>query len=303
MEKHAFTMKRLLVPLDGSSLAEAVLPAVTSLALKFEAEVVMIHVLELNAPPTIHGERHLLGVPEGEAYLARLAVGLREKGVTVETHVHDAPEGDIPRSIVEHAEEYSPDLIVLCAHGNHGLRGFLSGRVGQQVLLLGESPVLILQPGLDVFELKSVVVPLDENHPHTLALEVASALAKAFSSEMHLVSVVPTIGTLESERARTGILLPSAMRAILEIDQAAGKERLDVLAAPYRERGIAVFGEVLRGETVASVVKRADALDSGLVVMTTHGNAGLAAFLEGSVAQRVAARIRVPLLLVKEEGR
>jgi nucleotide-binding universal stress UspA family protein len=302
MDTKAFSVKRLLVPLDGSSLAEAVYPAISSLAKTFNAEVVLIHVLERNAPASVHGEKHLHDAKEGEAYLARQAERLQTEGISVETHLHEALEPDIPRSIVEHAEEYSPDLIALCAHGHHGLRGFLTGRVGQQVLELGSSPVLILQPGLETFDLKTVVLPLDQDHPQSLALSVASVLAKAYRSELHLVSVVPTVGTLESERARTGLLLPSAMRAILEIDQAAGKQRLEELTAPYRAQGITVVGEVLRGETVATVLKRADDLESGLVVMETHGHAGLQAFLAGSVAQRIASRIRVPLLLVKETG-
>src|SRR5690242_6430782 len=110
----------LLVPLDGSRLAEAVLPAVEALAGQFGARVVLIHVLEARAPATVHGERHLMNATGAERYLTGIAERLRARGIAVETHVHAAPEGDLAGSVVEHAEEFRPDLVVLCAHGRGG---------------------------------------------------------------------------------------------------------------------------------------------------------------------------------------
>src|SRR5436309_8423104 len=106
----------ILVPLDGSRLAEAVLPAVLAIATRFHSRVTLLHVLERRPPATIHGDRHLMQAPEAAAYLGDVAARLRQEGIEVNAHVHDAPEGDLPRSLVEHAEEFAPDLIVLCAH-------------------------------------------------------------------------------------------------------------------------------------------------------------------------------------------
>ena len=63
-------MKTLLVPLDGSPAAEAVLPAATTLARALPARLSLLHSIERDAPDRVHGERHLTGVAEAEAYLA-----------------------------------------------------------------------------------------------------------------------------------------------------------------------------------------------------------------------------------------
>jgi nucleotide-binding universal stress UspA family protein len=62
--------KRLLVPLDGSHLAEAALPAAAFLALKLNAVLTLVHIVERNAPEEIHGDRHLTNADEANAYLA-----------------------------------------------------------------------------------------------------------------------------------------------------------------------------------------------------------------------------------------
>ena len=73
-------IKNLLVPLDGSSLAESVFPAVSSLARKINISVTLIHVIETDAPETVHGQRHLKSPDEAEHYLTLLHVwkSLRE---------------------------------------------------------------------------------------------------------------------------------------------------------------------------------------------------------------------------------
>src|SRR6185437_14384753 len=101
---------------------------------RFGTRVVLIHVLEARDPATVHGERHLMDAAGAEQYLASIAERLRARGITVETHVHAAPEGDLARSVVQHAKEFQPDLVVMCAHGRGGLRDLLYGRIAQQAL-------------------------------------------------------------------------------------------------------------------------------------------------------------------------
>ena len=114
--------QRLLVPLDGSRLAEAVLPLIGWLAPACQAMVVLLHVIERGAPATVHGEHHLQTTEEAAAYLRGQAERLRAHGIVVETHVHEVPEGDVARSIAAHAQEERADLIVLCTHGSGGIR-------------------------------------------------------------------------------------------------------------------------------------------------------------------------------------
>jgi len=297
--------RKLLVPLDGSKLAEAVLPAVIGIAKRASATVTLMHVLEERAPSTIHGEKHLLDAPDAESYIKEVAARVRAEGAEVATHVQQAPEGDVVRSIVAHVEEFAPDLVILCDHGPGGLRGFVSGRVGQQVLQQGTRPILLLQPGRHgeppPFDLRSVLVPLDGTAEHEGALASAVPLAKLFGAGLHLLYVVPTVSTLNDERARSAVLLPTAMRAILDMTQQRGTEYLDKVAAQCRSEGLTVTSEVLRGSTVDALLKRANKLHVHLIVMASHGRAGLSAFLTGSVAPRLMAKVTSPLLLVRAQ--
>ena len=68
--------------------------------------------LERGVPAAVHGERHLTAVPEAQAYLETVAARLRAEQLDVSYHAHEAPEGDVARSIVEHAAEERPDAHV-----------------------------------------------------------------------------------------------------------------------------------------------------------------------------------------------
>src|SRR5205814_8513011 len=137
--------ERLLLPLDGSRLAEAALPAAERLALAFGSTVTLLHVVERGARPTVHGERHFTDRAAADAYLAELIAALAGRGVLASAHVHDVPEGDVAASVAAHAAEVNADLVVLCTHGRGGVRGFLWGGIAQQVLRRGTTPVLLVR--------------------------------------------------------------------------------------------------------------------------------------------------------------
>ena len=297
--------RTFLVPLDGSHLAETVLPAVECMAGYFQAAVTLLHVLEQQPPATIHGERHLTDSAEAEIYLDAVAGHLRAAGIVVATHVHGARAGDVARSIVDHTQELSADLIILCTHGGSGLRGLLFGSIAQQVLQHGLAPILLIRPtetGIaPPFQLRRIIVPLDGTAAHESALATAALLARVCRAELHPVLVIPTVATLADARALPGLLLPITMTAILDLAQQGGAEYLEHIAAPYRADGISVSAEVARGDAVATVLELAERHDSDLIVMASHGRAGIEARLSGSVAPRIAGRTGRPLLLLRAD--
>jgi len=294
---------RFLVPLDGSRLAEAVLPTVEHLASRFHAKVTLLYVMEHHAPATIHGERHLTGVAEARAYLEEVAARLRSTDILVETHVHEDREENVARSIVEHAQESQSDLVIMCTHGRSGLRGLLFGSIAQQALRRGTYSILLVLPREDgnapIFDLRRILVPLDGTVAHEPALPVAMTLARAFDAEMHLVLVIPTLATLSGSQALSGMLLPTTMRAVLDLAQQGALDYLEQAAIQCRAQGVPVQSEVLRGDTVAVVLSFAEQLNVDLLVMASHGRAGLDALLAGSIAPRITGRVSCPLLLVR----
>jgi nucleotide-binding universal stress UspA family protein len=296
--------RHLLVPLDGSSMAEGALPAAAQLARKNGAQLTLVHVVEKNAPSEVHSDRHLVGASEAGAYLVEVARRPLLAGLRVQTHVHEVEVSNVARSISEHAAELAPDLVVMSTHGRGSARRMFFGAIAQQVIGLGDTPVLLLRPAEDKpggeqeLHWRTILVPIDGDPAHERALPVAEDLARSFTCRLDLLMVVPTIAALGGLQAAASMLLPNAMRAKLEMDSASAYEHVQEQARALAVRGVQATSETSRGDPARAIVSAARRLSSDLIVMGTHGRAGTDAFWEGSVAARVISRARVPLLLV-----
>lgn len=294
--------RRVLVPLDGSRLAEAILPAAIAIARRCGATMTLLHVLEHNAPETIHGEQHLKDTRAAGAYLEDVATRYAPDGVRTEQHVHENPEHDVARSIAAHAAELQVDLIALATHGSGGLRGFLFGSIAQQTLRRTTTPVLLVRPDVRDGEranYRKILVPLDGTPQASGALPVAEMLAVAGNALLHLIRVVPTIGTISgtSDSNAAATFSPSATAALLDIE---GQEAADELAAQRAGLAttLAVTLEVRRGVIVDELLAAVEKSDADLVVMSTHGRSGVEGLWTGSVAARLIGRLTRPVILV-----
>jgi nucleotide-binding universal stress UspA family protein len=297
--------KHILVPLDGSQLAEAAVPVAASLAQILQAPVTLLHIIEQDPPQEIHKERHITQADEASAYLAEVAKHGFPAGVQVDTHVHTAAVKDVPHSIVEHAvEEFQPDLIVMCTHGSGGMRDLLYGNIAQQVVAQGLTPLLLIKPHADpapAFKLENILVPLDIGPTHDAGLALTHELARAYKAAVHLLTVIPTFSTIAGETAAAGNLLPATTSAMLDLDVENAEEDLQMHMNELKQAGIRVTAEVARGDPAAEIVNISESFDADLLVLTTHRKAGTAAFWARSVAPNVVRRARVPILLVPIE--
>ncbi len=294
--------KHLLVPLDGSSLAETVFPAVALLAEKLASEVTLLHVVERDAPEKIHGQRHLKEANEARAYLDEAARLALPASLSVESHVVAAGESGVAQSIVHYAAESGADLIVMCSHGHSGLRHLISGSNAQQLIGCGRISVLQVRPPEEgiapVFTCREILVPLDGRPEHEEGLEVAAALAQACRAELRLLTTVPTLKTLPPERAAAANLMPGAAAAILNVNTVGAEAYLADKLRMLEARGIDAESETGRGDPAEVILSVAERAAAGLIVLGTHRRTGADAFWSGSVAPRVAGRSRVPVLLV-----
>jgi nucleotide-binding universal stress UspA family protein len=294
--------KHLVVPLDGSKLAEAALPVAAGLAQVLKASVTLLHIIERNPPEEVHGEPHLTDAAEAEAYLRQFAARAFPAGPQVETHVHTTEVGDVARSIVEHGEELAPDLVILCTHGRGGLRGLLYGSIAQQVVGHGSTPVLLIPPRATThpaaFACRKLLIALDASSTHDEALQPAVELAQATGAVVHLLMVVPTLGTLKGDQVAMRKLLPGTMSAILDIEQDGAEVHLRQHREALETAGLKVDVEVGRGEPASVIVESARRAKADLIVLGTHGRIGVDALWSGSTAPKVSARSHLPLLLV-----
>ncbi len=140
--------KRAVVPLDGSPVAETILPFILEIAGPLDMEVVLLRVIQPLSPMVIEGARHVVAEAvearqvDAEEYLAALAVELRNKGLRVETLVRRGVPSD---EILAGARETGADLIAMTTHGRSGLGRLLFGSVAEEVLRHSDIPVFLLR--------------------------------------------------------------------------------------------------------------------------------------------------------------
>ena len=296
----------MLVPLDGSPLAESVLPTTAVLADKLRSEVTLLHVVERGAPAAIHGARHLTASADADAYLIDAARQMPQE-VRVSRHVHTVGESDVAESIVRHVSELGIDLVVLCTHGRGHLRHKLFGGIAQRVAGRGGVPILLVPPGDSApgraFACRTMLVPLDGEPAHEQGLEPAARLAGACRAAVHLLAVVPTLGTIKGEQAATGQMLPGTTTALLQMDEDRALGYVTDQVTGLAARGLSVTAEVRRGDPAGTILDTADRIAADVIVLGTHGRSGLDAFWSASVAPRIAQKAHVPLLLVPVTGR
>ena len=140
--------RRALVPLDGSPLAEGIIPFLLKIARPLEMSIRLLRVLEPPSTAIGDGMRpSLLADPEtrvreAEDYLAANAASLRALGTDVTVEVrHGRPD----EQIVEAARETGADLIAMSTHGRSGLGRLLFGSVAEQVLRNADVPVFLIR--------------------------------------------------------------------------------------------------------------------------------------------------------------
>jgi nucleotide-binding universal stress UspA family protein len=140
--------KRALVPLDGSMVAEGIIPFLLEIAGPLDMEVVLLRVVVPVPSPAIEGAQGIEAEDtekrrlEAEEYLTPIAVELRAKGIRVNTMVR---HGTLPQEILAAARTVGADLIAMTTHGRSGLGRLLFGSVAESVLRQAEVPVFLMR--------------------------------------------------------------------------------------------------------------------------------------------------------------
>ena len=295
--------KRILVPLDGSNLAEKVLPFALYLAERFQATLILFHVVEKDSPKEIHGQHHLREVVEARAYLDKLVGQLSASGISILQDVHEVQESGVAQTIRDHAEELQADMVVLCAHGNGGLRDMLFGSIAQQVIRQGTVPVLFIRPDpankSGIHPIRLILLPLDGSKAHEVAIPVAVSLAAKCEAKIRLLTVVPTAETLPVKDAITGRVSLRATRLALDISAQQAEEYLNKVSQDLSTKRDLVSGIVLRGNVQSKLIETIEADCIDMVVMATHGHNAIDARWEGSLTPSFLPKTTVPVILVR----
>ncbi len=140
--------KKILVPLDGSELAEVVLPHVKEIVAGHgEAKVILLRIVEplpAGTPPAVDFEVvQKAGVKEAEKYLARIQAKLSKEGLNVEVEVLT---GRPAETITDFVRREKVDLIALATHGRSGVSRWVFGSVADRLVRSSSVPILLIRP-------------------------------------------------------------------------------------------------------------------------------------------------------------
>lgn len=275
-------LKTILVPLDGSPLAEQALAYAAELSVPTAATLLLVRAAYAHTLPGVDDrERKEGAIIEAEAYLAETATALTARGYPCETLV---PYGHPAQSIIEEARLANSALIAMTTHGRTGPGRLLFGSVAESVVARSPVPVLVtrawLPPHRQPFlpEKPLFVVPLDGSVFAESALGPATSLADDLGAGLMLVRA-------QAEDAS----LDAAHEYLIDV-----KTRL---RPDYPELSV---------HTLVKISHPADAIEdvfgqssASLVIMATHGRGGILRSLTGSVAGQVLKQGRAPLMLVR----
>jgi nucleotide-binding universal stress UspA family protein len=286
---------RILVPLDGSQLAEAILPVAASFAQKLGASLILLHVLEQEPPRDVHGEPHLALADAAETYLEERARTLRDAGVTVEVDVHERPVANVAAAIDRHAHEHDADLIAMCAHGRSNPLDRLLGSIAERILRGGSAPILlrtVRAPSDGPFELRHLLVPIDFEHDVDEALSAVRLLAAAYGAHVTLLSVREP-GSPAAARLLPGATAQAERYALDDL-----RRRIDELADGLRADVTTVHADVSDRRPSSAILAAVE--PATLVVLVTDAHGGPTGLFDPSTTQQLLARPDLTLLLIKE---
>lgn len=292
--------RKILIPLDGSPLAEQALVHVQQLAPP-GSELILVNVIETFryglAGMDLPTADILTNVrAAAEDYLQKHQRQLAAQQYAVQTCIVN---GDAAQGILDMARSSKADLIVMTTHGRSGVARWTYGSVAERVVRHAEQPVWLVRENARVtplHEWRRILVPLDGSPAAESVLTLAQNLAQQTRVELVLLRVVPE---LDETNRRILFENETAAQAAFEQWQHNARHYLATVAQRLTTAGIAHRALVACGEPAHTILDTAHAEDVDFIVMATQARRGFDRLLHGSVMAEVLRGVDRPLLLVR----
>ena len=302
--------QRMLVPLDGSELAESVLPYAAALAARVGLELTLFHV-----SPSQEEEF----APIHEAYMERavamarrLSEEAQQTGGIPAEHERVAvrsemASGQPAEEILRYAEASGTDVVLMATRGRSGITRWAMGSVALKVLAASKVPVWLVRAGIpeqtvhEKWPIKKMVVPLDGSELAESVLPHVESLAQQLdAASVEIVLVAVCEATMPPSLYPTG---PPDLEADLARCRESNERYFSAVEQPLRTAGLTVRSETLLGRAADEIVDYAKTTEADLIVMATHGRSGISRWVYGSVAEKVLLGASSPILLVRARQR
>ena len=287
---------KILVPLDGSELAELALPYAEELSEAFNSEIDLVEVCEKKDCP----ERHI-----HQLYVKRMAKLLRNRIKEVDPAVTVKPvvlDGECAAEIIDYAVKSNISLIIMATHGRSGIMLWAMGSVANKILHNINIPILLIRAKAAAMKrdkgemFSKILVPLDGSDTGEAVLPHVMELAKGLKLEVTLLQVIApgihvhTIGGLD---------YVNFTEQQIESTQASAKQYLKEVSRKFKGTQATVKYELKLGDPAEEIIKFADETDTYLVAMSTRGHSGIERWTLGSITHKVLHSGNTHVLLVR----
>lgn len=301
--KNISILDHILVPLDGSRIAECVLPHAVALARAFGTRITLLQAVA-QAPSADQGQtvdplRWHMRKTEAESYLESVATRLREAELKVSKVTL---EGEAANSVIAFAHKHEIDLILLSSHGQSGLSKWNISSVVQKIILRANMPVMIIRayrpPPEDLLELhyKRVLAPLDGSQRAECVLPLACNLVHFHEAQLLLAHA---LGKPEVPRHTP---LTAEETDLVERISAYNRQEAEKYLGNLKERlKCDVQSHLLESEdTAAALHDLIQEKDVDLVALSAHGYTSTPRWPYGSMALNFIAYGTTPLLVMQD---
>lgn len=297
----------ILVPLDGSPLAQGVLPYALALASATDTPITLLCVVpSMQVRPDYYISYNAATeaaqlAAAGDA-LDTLAQSLRSHGPRIATAV---AVGDAADQILRYAEENGVDAIVMASHGRGGAFHWVFGSVARKVITAASVPTLVVRTK-DVPEhpetpaaIRSILVPLDGSERAEAVIPLVTDLARSCGASVTLARIVPFPGGIYFGSPYVPMVAPDTFDEEMEEARTAARVYLVSVAERLGRAGIAVETVERSGEPASHLLSLMDEEQYDLVIAATHGRTGITRWVMGSVAERLVEASHTPVLLIR----
>jgi nucleotide-binding universal stress UspA family protein len=282
--------QRILVPLDGSKLAEQVFPAVIELAGAFGSRVFVIGVCDSGLEEESQSYRLYL-----YDMTKRLSVRLAHPGASVESSVLS---GRPSEQILHYVETNKIDLIIMSSHGRSGITPWPMGSTVDKIFKKAGVPLIVVKarekPGINRL-FNRIVVPLDGSDKSLAVIPYVKEIAGRILCEVYPIRVMESGKHVRTVGGLNYVRFPEQDMAAAK---AAAMAYLEEVSSGIASSFSGVHCEVNAGEAASEILKFSDEIGCTLIAMTSHGHHGIETWALGSVTSKITAVGKQSIFLV-----
>jgi len=274
-------MERILIPLDGSATAEAILPQVQRVLRRHAVEVIL-----LQAVPSVAPDFHF-AVPghkeEVNAYIRKRTFELINDGIPARGIVKQGHPADL---ILETALAERASMIAMSTHGRTGIERFVFGSVAEKVLRASTLPVLLVRSfphaslsrgRIEGLPFRAILVPLDGSEASSSVVPLILEFARPLDAHVTLLHVTGPDPLAPH--------WPHPEQAIKEAEKALIEACIPTVIVNRQ------------GDPASEILRYSEEYETDLILMSSHGRSGPSRWVLGSVTEKVLRAARMPLIV------